>query len=216
MEDSIEVILQEEKFSRSPPGSQNSPTLTALTGALLIGGYCVWRMFMLPGARKIPIGLKVPYLPSSTAQTLSVMKLLEGRTGRLADLGSGDGRLVFATSSVGFQCTGYEINSMLLAFSRCKAHWTGVPASQATFVNKDFWKADLSSYKNVTVFLAPGVMEMLAEKLLRELADDARVVACRFPFSQWPSHASSGSGLDQAWAYDINTVRLKLNPRGQV
>ncbi|XP_062310467.1 ATP synthase subunit C lysine N-methyltransferase isoform X2 [Osmerus eperlanus] len=199
MEDSIEVILQEEKFSRSPPGSQNSPTLTALTGALLIGGYCVWRMFMLPGARKIPIGLKVPYLPSSTAQTLSVMKLLEGRTGRLADLGSGDGRLVFATSSVGFQCTGYEINSMLLAFSRCKAHWTGVPASQATFVNKDFWK-----------------MEMLAEKLLRELADDARVVACRFPFSQWPSHASSGSGLDQAWAYDINTVRLKLNPRGQV
>ncbi|XP_067087148.1 ATP synthase subunit C lysine N-methyltransferase isoform X2 [Osmerus mordax] len=199
MEDSIEVILQEEKFSRSPPGSQNSPTLTALTGALLTGGYCVWRMFMLPGARKIPIGLKVPYLPSSTAQTLSVMKLLEGRTGRLADLGSGDGRLVFATSSVGFQCTGYEINSMLLAFSRCKAHWTGVPASQATFVNKDFWK-----------------MEMLAEKLLRELADDVRVIACRFPFSQWPSHASSGSGLDQAWAYDINTVRLKLNPRGQV
>ncbi|XP_067087149.1 adenine nucleotide translocase lysine N-methyltransferase isoform X3 [Osmerus mordax] len=146
MEDSIEVILQEEKFSRSPPGSQNSPTLTALTGALLTGGYCVWRMFMLPGARKIPIGLKVPYLPSSTAQTLSVMKLLEGRTGRLADLGSGDGRLVFATSSVGFQCTGYEINSMLLAFSRCKAHWTGVPASQATFVNKDFWKVRKHSF----------------------------------------------------------------------
>ncbi|XP_046904487.1 ATP synthase subunit C lysine N-methyltransferase isoform X4 [Hypomesus transpacificus] len=189
MEDSIEVILQEDTFSRSPTGSQDSPTLTALTGALLTGGYWVWRLFMLPGARKIPIGLKVPYLPSSTAQILSVMKLLEGRTGRLADLGSGDGRL----------CTGYEINSMLLAFSRCKAYWTGVPASQANFVNKDFWK-----------------IEMLGEKLLRELADDAHVVACRFPFSQWHSHASSGSGLDQAWAYDINTVRLKLNQRGQV
>lgn len=37
---------------------------------------------------------QVPYLPSSKDQTLNTMKLLEGRTGRLADLGSGDGRLV--------------------------------------------------------------------------------------------------------------------------
>lgn len=33
-------------------------------------------------------------MPSSKDQTLNTMKLLEGRTGRLADLGSGDGRLV--------------------------------------------------------------------------------------------------------------------------
>lgn len=38
--------------------------------------------------------VQVPYLPSSKDQTLNTMKLLEGRTGRLADLGSGDGRLV--------------------------------------------------------------------------------------------------------------------------
>lgn len=38
--------------------------------------------------------VQVPYLPSSKDQTANVMKLLEGRSGRLADLGSGDGRLV--------------------------------------------------------------------------------------------------------------------------
>ncbi|XP_054629855.1 ATP synthase subunit C lysine N-methyltransferase isoform X1 [Dunckerocampus dactyliophorus] len=149
----------------------------------------------------------VPYLPSSKDQTLNIMKLLEGRTGCLADLGSGDGRLVFAASSAGFQCTGFEINSILLAYARTKARWTGVPSSQATFVKKDFWKTDLSKYNNVTAFLAPGAMEALAEKLLKELPDDALVVACRFPFPNWPHQSTVGSGLDKTWAYNIKSVR---------
>ncbi len=37
---------------------------------------------------------QVPFLPSTKEQTLNVIKLLEGHKGRLADLGSGDGRLV--------------------------------------------------------------------------------------------------------------------------
>lgn len=37
---------------------------------------------------------QVPYLPSSKDQTMNIMQLLQGRTGRLADLGSGDGRVV--------------------------------------------------------------------------------------------------------------------------
>lgn len=42
--------------------------------------------------------IQVPYLPSCKDQTRNVMTLLEGRRGRLADLGSGDGRLVSDTS----------------------------------------------------------------------------------------------------------------------
>ncbi|TKS78508.1 Protein FAM173B [Collichthys lucidus] len=106
---------------------------------------------------------QVPYLPSSKDQTLNIMKLLEGRTGRLADLGSGDGRVT-----------------------------------------------NLSTYNNVTAFLAPGVMEVLGEKLLKELPDDARVIACRFPFPNWPQQSSVGSGLDQTFAYDISSVRSHL------
>ncbi|KAM3867462.1 adenine nucleotide translocase lysine N-methyltransferase [Diretmus argenteus] len=192
------------------PANREHPILTASTGALLTGLYGVWSLFVMPGFRKIPGSLKVPYLPSSKDQTLHIMKLLEGRRGRLADLGSGDGRLVFAAASAGFQCTGFEINYMLLAYARGKARWTGVTPSQATFVKKDFWETDLSTYNNMTVFLAPGVMEVLGEKLLTELPDDARVVACRFPFPHWPHHSSIGSGLNQTWAYDICTVRSSL------
>lgn len=154
--------------------------------------------------------LQVPYLPSSKEQTVNVLKHLHGRSGRLADLGSGDGRLVFAASSAGFQCTGFEINSILVAYARAKAHWTGQPCSLANFVKTDFWKTDLSSYNNVTAFLAPGVMEVLADKLLKELPDDALVVACRFPFPHWPPQSTLGSGLNQTWAYDMSAVRAFL------
>ncbi|KAI1900145.1 hypothetical protein AGOR_G00047000 [Albula goreensis] len=201
MEDTIEVILQDRDRELLRP--QTSPTLAGLAGALLAGLYGLWTMFALPGFRKVPIRLKVPYLPSSVAQTNNVMKLLEGREGPLADLGSGDGRLVLAACSMGMQCTGFEINSLLLAYSRCRALWRGVAPSQAQFINSDFWKTDLSRYRNVTVFLAPGVMEVLEEKLLKELPCGARVVACRFPFPSWAPSASEGSGLDQVWAYDI-------------
>ncbi|KAK9522873.1 hypothetical protein VZT92_019312 [Zoarces viviparus] len=208
MEDSIDVILQD--YGRVRPTSRAHPVLTACTAALLTGLYGVWRLFAVPGFRKIPWNLKVPYLPSSKVQTLNIIQLLEGRTGRLADLGSGDGRVVFAASSAGFQCTGFEINSILVACAKSKALWTGVPSSQATFVKKDFWKTDLSTYNNVTAFLAPGVMEVLGEKLLKELPDDARVIACRFPFPDWPQKSSFGSGLDQTFSYDISTVRSHL------
>ncbi|XP_008416617.1 protein FAM173B isoform X3 [Poecilia reticulata] len=152
----------------------------------------------------------VPYLPSSKDQAQNVMKLLQGRRGRLADLGAGDGRLIFAASSAGFQCTGFEINSILVAYARSKAYWRRIPSSQVTFVKKDFWKADLSSYNNVTAFLVPGVIEVLGEKLLKELPQDALVISCRFPFPNWPQKSAVGSGLDQTFAYEISSVRSHL------
>ncbi|XP_061756878.1 ATP synthase subunit C lysine N-methyltransferase isoform X3 [Nerophis ophidion] len=117
------------------------------------------------------------------------------------------GLKVFAASSAGFKCTGFEINSILLAYARTKARWTGVPSSQANFVKKDFWKTDLSKYNNITAFLAPGAMEVLGDKLLKELPDGALVISCRFHFPYWPHQSTVGSGLDQTWAYDITAVR---------
>ncbi|XP_072536935.1 adenine nucleotide translocase lysine N-methyltransferase [Salminus brasiliensis] len=206
MEDSVEIILQ-DKRSRFSHHTQDKPIITAASGALLMGVYGLWSVFALPGFRRVPVSLKVPYLPSSGVQTQNVMRLLQGRAGRLADLGSGDGRLVLAASSLGFQCTGFEINSILVGYARAKARWMGIPTSTARFVNEDFWKTNLSGYKNVTVFLAPGVMEVLGGKLEKELEHDARVIACRFPFPDWPAAASEGQGLDQAWAYDMSSVR---------
>ncbi|KAI7798057.1 ATP synthase subunit C lysine N-methyltransferase isoform X2 [Triplophysa rosa] len=115
--------------------------------------------------------------------------------------------MVFAATVVGFECTGFEINSILNGYARVKGMWKGIPPSTASFINQDYWKADLSKYNNVTVFLAPGVMEVLGRKLEMELPDEARVIACRFPFPDWTPAAIEGEGLDQTWAYDMRTVR---------
>uniref|UniRef100_A0A3Q1G150 Si:dkey-190g11.3 n=1 Tax=Acanthochromis polyacanthus TaxID=80966 RepID=A0A3Q1G150_9TELE len=194
MEDTIEVILQDH--GRVLPTSRPHPILSACTGALLTGLYGVWCLFVIPGFRKVPWKLKVPYLPSSKDQTLNTMKLLEGRTGRLADLGSGDGRLV----------SEMNLSKKKICIQMCKF------ACKVGHVKLGFQGkcTDLSSYNNVTAFLAPGVMRVLGEKLLKELPDDARVIACRFPFPNWPQQSSAGSGLDQTFAYDMDTVRSHL------
>lgn len=63
---------------------------------------------------------------------------------------------------------------------------------------------------HVVVYVFPVLgspqMEVLGRKLEQELAHDARVIACRFPFPRWHASASEGQGLDQAWAYDMATV----------
>ncbi|XP_016362450.1 protein FAM173B-like [Sinocyclocheilus anshuiensis] len=205
MEDCIEVIL-EEHSSRWLSHQQSSPNVTLLIGSAFAGVYGLWSIEKLREAREAE---KVWYdiLPgaiSTKEQTLNVIKLLEGRRGYLADLGSGDGCLVFAAASMGFQCTGFEINSILLACSRSKACWRGIH-TDIHFVKQDFWKTDLSKYRNV--FLAPAVMGVLEEKLLKELPEDARVIVCRFPFPHWPHSCTAESGLNQVWVYDVHTAR---------
>nr|XP_028562540.1 protein N-lysine methyltransferase FAM173A isoform X4 [Podarcis muralis] len=128
--------------------------------------YVVWAGILMPGFRKVPLKLQVPYVPANANQVENVMSLLKGRSGKMVDLGSGDGRIV-----------------------------------------------DLSDCKNVTVFLAPSVLQLLEKKLLVELPDEARVVAGRFPLPNWTPTSMAGEGLNRAWAYDIKTVRQSEQDR---
>nr|XP_033786724.1 ATP synthase subunit C lysine N-methyltransferase-like [Geotrypetes seraphini]XP_033786734.1 ATP synthase subunit C lysine N-methyltransferase-like [Geotrypetes seraphini]XP_033786743.1 ATP synthase subunit C lysine N-methyltransferase-like [Geotrypetes seraphini] len=209
MEDTIDMILLHKPTECSYQVS-NSHRLTWIVTGIASGVYGLWALFVLPGFRTVPWKLKVPFLPSSKVQTENIMKLLRGRKGCLVDLGSGDGRLVLAAASVGFQSTGYELNPILLSCARAQAWLKGLSSTQASFVKEDFWKANLSSYNNVTVFLAPNVMETLEDKLSTELPYDARVIVCRFPFPHWLPTCSEGCGMDQVWAYDMQSLRKQI------
>lgn len=69
----------------------------------------------------------------------------------------------------------------------------------------------LNMYRSYSIKLLIGSqMEVLGEKLLKELPDDACVIAARFPFPYWPLRQSVGSDLDETFAYDISTVRSHL------
>eukprot|EP00079_Xenopus_tropicalis_P011857 XP_002938227.2 PREDICTED: protein FAM173B-like isoform X1 [Xenopus tropicalis] len=206
MEDSIETILQ-NKTTKFLYSDKPSSWLPCLASGITASIYAFWAVFVFPGIRKVPVSLRVPYLPSCKPQTANILKLLNGREGKFVDLGSGDGRLVFSAVSLGLQCTGYEFNPILINWAKTLAWWRGISPNQATFLKQNFWEVDLSQYKNVTVFLAPNAMETLEKKLSAELPDDARVIVCRFPFTHWPHTCTEGASLDQVWAYDV--MRLK-------
>ncbi|KAM9330990.1 adenine nucleotide translocase lysine N-methyltransferase-like [Gastrophryne carolinensis] len=210
MEDNIDTIL----FNKSTKylfNERPNSRVSWLAVGMTAGMYALWLMSVFPLFCRVPWNLRVPYLPSGRAQTANVLKLLKGRKGQLVDLGSGDGRLVFAAASLGFKCTGYELNPLLVYWAKAKALQRGISQDQATFLKKDFWSADLSLYNNVTVFLAPSVVNALKKKLSAELPDDARVIICRFPFSDWPATCSEGAGLEQVWAYDMVNVKKSAN-----
>uniref|UniRef100_A0A8D0GSU1 Adenine nucleotide translocase lysine methyltransferase n=1 Tax=Sphenodon punctatus TaxID=8508 RepID=A0A8D0GSU1_SPHPU len=181
--------------------------LLQMAGGMGVAAYVVWAGILMPGFRKVPLKLQVPYIPANSKQVENVMSLLKGRSGKMVDLGSGDGRIVLEAYQRGFRpAVGYELNPWLLRLSSYRA-WRAGYYGKVSYLREDLWKVSLSDCKNVSVFLAPSVLPFLETKLLAELSDEARVMAGRFPFPNWTPTCIVGEGIARAWAYDIKTVR---------
>ncbi|XP_067407190.1 adenine nucleotide translocase lysine N-methyltransferase isoform X3 [Emydura macquarii macquarii] len=181
--------------------------LVQLAAGTGFAAYVVWAAVLMPGFRRVPLRLQVPYVPSSAKQVENVMSLLKGRSGKMVDLGSGDGRIVLEAYKRGFSpAVGYELNPWLLRLSNYRA-WRAGCYGKVFYQQQDLWKVNLSDCYNVSVFLAPSVLPQLATKLLAELPDEARVVSGRVPFPTWMPTTIVGEGLNRSWAYDIKTIR---------
>jgi protein-L-isoaspartate O-methyltransferase len=100
---------------------------------------------------------------------------------KIADLGSGDGRIVIALAEAGAKTHGYEINPFLVIHSRNAICKTGLDG-KATVHRQSFWKANLSPYDTVIVYGFPHIMKPLGEKLLKELAPGAKVISNVYQF----------------------------------
>ncbi|XP_060134147.1 ATP synthase subunit C lysine N-methyltransferase isoform X2 [Zootoca vivipara] len=178
--------------------------VTGVIGGSLVALYAVATPFIAPALRKHCL----PYVPATSKQVENVLRMLKGRNGPLVDIGSGDGRIVIAAAKVGFKAVGYELNPWLVWYSRYCAWREGVHQN-AKFYISDLWKVSFSQYTNVVIFGVPQMMLQLEKKLGEELAFDARVIACRFPFPHWRPNQSLGEGIDTVWAYDSGSFRMK-------
>uniref|UniRef100_A0A8C8VGT9 Adenine nucleotide translocase lysine methyltransferase n=1 Tax=Pelusios castaneus TaxID=367368 RepID=A0A8C8VGT9_9SAUR len=181
--------------------------LVQLAAGAGFAAYVVWAAVLMPGFRRVPLRLQVPYVPSSAKQVENVMTLLKGRSGKMVDLGSGNGKIVLEAYKRGFSpAIGYELNPWLLRLSNYRA-WRAGCYGKVFYQQQDLWKVNLCDCYNVSVFLAPSVLPQLEMKLLAELPDEARVVSGRFPLPTWMSTTIVGEGLNRTWAYDIKSVR---------
>jgi hypothetical protein len=64
--------------------------VVTVTGGTAVALSVICLPFVLPAVRRVCL----PYVPATATQIRNVMHALAGRTGRLVDLGSGDGRIV--------------------------------------------------------------------------------------------------------------------------
>jgi predicted RNA methylase len=129
------------------------------------------------------------------------MLQLAGATARdvVYDLGSGDGRIpILAAQKYGARGVGIELDPRLVEISRQVARDVQLTDS-VTFIEQDFFDADISSASIVTLYLSPSVNAKLESKLRRELKPGTRIVSRQFPIGTWPPdrvvRASDGTDL---------------------
>ncbi|XP_038030809.1 ATP synthase subunit C lysine N-methyltransferase isoform X2 [Anas platyrhynchos] len=123
---------------------------TGAVGGVLVALYAVVTPFLVPALRKVCL----PFVPATSAQIQNVLKMLQGRSGSLADIGSGDGRVVIAAAKMGFKAVGYELNPWLVWYSRYRAWRDGVHHNTKFYIS-DLWKVSFSHYTNVVIFGVP-------------------------------------------------------------
>src|SRR3990172_688755 len=102
------------------------------------------------------------------------------------DLGSGDGVIVLTAARL-FKASGMgvDIDPELVKLSNDSARKFGV-ADRARFLQQDVFKADLSKASVVTLYLLPGMMLALRDKIFNELKPGARIVSHDYHFGEWP------------------------------
>ncbi len=133
-----------------------------------------------------------PFLPTYTETAERMIEKLNLKQGeKFADLGSGDGRLVIAAALKGAEAHGYEINPVLVLWSRQKIN--RLKLDDRAFIHwKSFWRENFQSYSAISIFGITGIMERLSQKLSRELKPGARVACNIFPLPGWEGEKDRG------------------------
>lgn len=127
-----------------------------------------------------------PFAALSNSRIRTMFELLEvKKAAKFLDLGSGDGRIVLFASKVGLEAYGYEINPLLVIFSRIKIIKN---KSKGIIKLTDYWSKSLETYDYIAVWGVPMMMKRLEKKLLNELQPGAKVVSNHYPFPNWKTH----------------------------
>jgi ribosomal protein L11 methylase PrmA len=101
------------------------------------------------------------------------------------DLGSGDGRLLFAAIENGAgRCVGIDIDAKKVNEARELAREKGMEI-KVTFIEGDFLDQDLSEATVILCYLFPEALRALQSKFERELKPGTRIVSEVFTIPSW-------------------------------
>ena len=149
-----------------------------------IGHFCMAMMLVFPA---LAWAENQPPFITTPAEVVERMLSIAGIKADdfVIDLGSGDGRIVItAAKQFGARGLGVDLNARLVKLSQESAEREGV-AQRVTFEMQDVLRTDISRASVVTLYLLPGLLERLKDKLLTELKPGARIVSHSFIFISW-------------------------------
>ena len=152
-----------------------------------------------------------PYVPTPPAVVEAMLKLANvGPGDYVIDLGSGDGRIVLmAATRFNADGMGVDIDPDLVERANAAARKLGV-AGRVKFEVQDVLKADVRRATVMTLYLLPGMMASLQQKLLAELKPGTRIVSHDFTFDKWKPDRSitveTGEKYEMtgAWTSDVH------------
>jgi len=157
-----------------------------ISGGILLG--CVIALSWFAGS-------DAPYVPTKMDQIRKILKLAGAKKGKkFYELGSGDGRVVFAAAKLGAQSIGIEQSWLRIWYSRYQAwrlalHLKGVIVNfyHNNIFNRNYTDADI-----VYIYLLRKGVQKLENKLRKELKKGALVITQTYHFSNWKPFKKGG------------------------
>ena len=158
---------------------------------------------------------RVPFITTPDEVVVRMLELAGTRADDLvADLGSGDGRIVItAARRFGARGLGIELDDALVQKSRENARLAGV-AERVRLVQGDVLTADFSAATIVTVYLLPDLMGRLQPRFTEELRPGTRVVSHAFRMAGWRPDRTETMRISRPHAGqgDESTLHLWIVP----
>ena len=111
---------------------------------------------------------------------------------KVADLGSGNGKIVIGFAKMGIEAHGFEINPFFVWLSRRKIKKLNL--EEKAFIHwKNFWKQNFSQFDLISIFQVGYVMGKLEKKLKNELKKGSRVISNTWKFPNWKPEKQKGN-----------------------
>jgi len=145
----------------------------------------------------IPFFFGAPYEPSRGKALKSIIKFANPKSrDKIAELGSGDGRICIAlakklSKNSKIEIHGFEINPFLVWISRKKIRKLGLE-NKIKIYWKNFFKEDLSKYNKVVMFQFNTITNRLSKKFKRELKPSSIIVSHWWKLPNWKIKKQEG------------------------
>ncbi len=124
----------------------------------------------------------------------NIVKLTAPKNGdKIAELGSGDGRvcIALARKNPKTKIYGFEINPILVVLSKINVNKAGFE-KQIKIKWKNFWFADFGKFNKIVMFQFDNVMSRIEKKFDKELKKGSLIISHHWKLPHWKIVRSLG------------------------